>query len=371
VRSKLRLAAVAMFIAGGVAAMGIACGGGGFESQSKVNTVRVFGVKPDKPYAKPGETVTLEVLSADARPVKPRPLKIFWIPVVCMNPRDDLYYLCFAAAAPQQPGVPAVAQLRAPFPPDGGVDGGAGGDAGAALAAADAGAGAGSPLDRIPKGIDLSPFLPQGPTFSFRMPDDAVQPRVGGPPYGLAIVFNIACAGQVRLAERSAGGGPQQVPIECTDEGGTPLSADDYVISINRVYSYPDRTNTNPVVEKITLDGVDVDPQKGITVDRCVADRRRNCKAVKIDVRVSDSSWEPNPSPGATDQREQIWVTYYSNVGDLADEARLLFDSKAGRISESGVEYRAPYEPVEGTLWAVVHDNRAGAEFLVVPIHVK
>ena len=345
------------------ALFGVACGAGSFESQNKVTGVRMFGVRPEPAYAKPGDTVTLEVLAADGRREKARPMKIFWIPIVCVNPREDLYYLCFVPSQTPDGGtIDGGTRLEPAFPPDGGVaDGGA----------PPVGAGG---LSSIPVGLDLSPFLPQGPTFSFRMPDDVIIDRPGRPSYGLAIVFNIACAGQVRLAER-VGNAPQQIPLQCTDEEGIPLSADDYVIGINRVYAYADRTNTNPVVEAVTLDGVPVDPQQGIVVDRCVADRRADCKPVKIDVRVTDESWEPNPSMGQTaetaEQREQIWVTYYSDIGDLQDEARLLFDSKSGRISESAVEYRAPYEPSEGTLWAVVHDNRTGAAFVVLPIHVK
>ncbi len=353
---RVRFFFVLLVLAAASAALfGVACGVGGFDSQSKVNTVRMFGVRPDKPYAKPGETVTLEVLATDARRVKPRPMEIYWIPIVCVNPREDLYYACFIPSRTVDGG---GTRLEPPFPPDGGVD-----DAGAPAA--------GGGLSSIPVGIDLGPFLPKGRTFTFQMPDDVIIQRPGRPEYGLAIVFNIACAGQVRLAER-VGNAPQQVPIQCTDENGVQLPADDYVLGINRVYAYADRTNTNPVVERVTLDGVDVDLEKGITIDRCVADRRANCKPVKIDVKVSDASWEPNPAPGqAAGQHEQIWVTYYSDIGDLKDEARLLFDSKSGRISESDVEFRAPYDPTEGTLWAVVHDNRAGAAFVVLPIHVK
>ena len=336
----------------------LACGASAFDSQSKVTSVRMFGVRPDKPYAKPGETVTLEVLATDGRREKARPMKIFWIPIVCVNPREDLYYLCFIPSQTPDGGtIDGGSRLVPAFPPDGGADAGA--------------PASGAGLSSIPVGVDLSPFLPQGPTFSFRMPDDVIIQRPGRPEYGLAIVFNIACAGQVRLAER-VGNAPQQVPIQCTDEEGVKLSPDDYVIGINRVYAYTDRTNANPVVERVTLGGVDVDPQQGITIDRCVAERRADCKPVKIDVKVSESSWEPNPAPGqAAGQREQIWVTYYSDIGDLQDEARLLFDPKSGRISESDVEFRPPYDPSEGTLWAVVHDNRAGAAFVVLPLHVK
>lgn len=341
---------------------GLACGASAFDPQSKVSSVRMFGVRPDKPYAKPGETVTLEVLATDGRREKARPLTIFWIPVVCINPREDLYYGCFIPAQLPDGGTFAGgSRLVPPFPPDGGAA--ASGDGGAPV-------GVGG-LSSIPVGIELSPLLPQGSTFSFQMPADVIKKRPGLPDYGLAIVFNIACAGQVRLAERT-GNNPQQVPIQCTDENGVPLSPDDYVIGINRVYSYADRTNANPIVERVTLDGADVDPQKGITVDHCVGDRRADCKPVKIDVKVAESSWEPNPDPdGKTTKREQIWVTYYSDLGDFKDEARLLYDSTKGRVSESDVEWRAPYDPGEGTLWAVVHDNRAGAAFVVLPLHVK
>lgn len=345
------------FAAGGGVLAAVACGAGGFDSQSKVNSVRIFGVRPDKPYAKPGETVTLEVLSTDGRANKPRPLKIYWIPVVCINPRDDLYYLCFLPPPSDGGGgLDGGARLVPPFPIEAG---------------ADAGAFAGG-LTSIPQGIDVGPFLPQGPTFTFRMPDDVIKERAGSAPYGLAIVFNVACAGQVRIAERT-GNAPQQVPIQCTDEGGNPLPPDDFVIGINRVYSYGDRTNANPVVEGVTLDGGAVDPAQGITIHRCVAKKRSECEPVNVGVKVSDSSWEENPSGpnSAPGQHEQIWVTYYSDLGDFRDEARLLFDSKAGRVGESDNEFRAPYEPSEGTVWAVVHDNRAGAAFIVLPLHVK
>jgi hypothetical protein len=336
---------------GGLAAL--ACSAGDFDAQSKVTSVRMFGVRADKPFANPGDTVTLTSLVVDGRRDKPRPLKVFWIPVVCTNPREDLYYACFIPGSVTDGG----ARLAAPFPTD--------------AAAPPATAGSGSVLDRIPKDVDLGNFLPQGDTFSFQLPADIIQPRAGSAPYGLAIVFNIACAGQVRYVGRS-GINPQQVPIQCTDEQGKQLTPDDYVIGINRVYSYGDRTNTNPVVEKVTLDGADVDLQAGITVDHCVASRRSDCKEWKIDVRVSDASWEINPEPGeAVNQHEQIWATYYSDQGDLEDDARLLFDSTKGRVSESAVKYRAPYAPGDGTLWIVVHDNRVGAAFVVLPFHVK
>lgn len=367
-RRRVFFLTILIALVAGAAAL-FACGGS-FPPQSKVDSVRLFAVRADKPYAKPGETVTLEALATDQRRDKPRAMKIYWIPVVCMNPRDDLYYLCFA---PQGDGGAAgVPQTRlVPIGPlagaagDGGAEGGGGG--------AGRGAGAGG-LASIPTGVDLSAFLPQGPTISFPIPPDAVQPRNGSSPYGILIVFNVVCAGQVRFGQTDPGAGPQQVPIHCTDEEGTPLPPSDYVIGISRVYAYPDRTNTNPVIEKMTVDGKDVDPSAGIMVDKCQGVKHRtDCKEIKIDTHVSDASWEDNPADVVRGDplREQIWVDYYTDVGDFDSDARLLFDTRQGRIDDSADKYRAPQDPVDGTVWAVVHDNRGGVSWMVVPIHVR
>jgi hypothetical protein len=205
------------------------------------------------------------------------------------------------------------------------------------------------------------------------MPLDAIQPRRGAAPYGLAVVFIIACAGRVVFAGRDGSGAPQQVPIQCVDEEGKALPPSDYVIGISRVYAYADRTNTNPVVEKVTLEGADVDLAAGITVEPCRAAKRADCKENKIDVRVSEASWEQNPSPEGKDQglREQIWATYYTDVGDLKDDARLLFDTTKGRVSDSDNKLRASNEPKDGTMWVVVHDNRGGAAFVTFPVRVR
>jgi hypothetical protein len=344
----------------------IACGNSGFDPASKVDSVRMFVVRADKPYAKPGETVTLEALTTDARQDHTRPAKIYWIPILCLNPQNDLYYLCFAP--PGDGGHSAGTTTLIPI--------GALADAGAADAgaSADGGAFAGNnPFASIPTGVDLGPFLPQGPTFSFQMPVDAVKTREGSPPYGLAIVFNVLCAGRIEFATRDPNGGVQQVPVLCTDENGVKLPPSDYVIGISRVYSYLDRTNTNPVIEAMTLAGQDVLQAQGISVDHCTTDHERDCPEIKLGVRVSDSSWELNPSDVTRTgvPHEQIWVDWYSDIGSFDNEARLLFDTQMGRISDSDDTYRAPKDPGDGTLWGVVHDNRGGASWIVVPLHVR
>jgi hypothetical protein len=369
---RLRRASVVIILAvlAGVAVLAalLACGNTGFDPASKVDSVRMFAVRADKPYANPGETVTLEALTTDARKDRTRTAKIYWIPVLCLNPQTDLYYLCFAP--PGDGGRSAGTTTLIPIGPLANADAGAadagGTDAGGAFAGS-------NPFASIPTGVDLGPFLPQGPRFSFRMPDNALKEREGSPPYGLAIVFNILCAGRVEFATRDPAGGAQQVPVLCTDENGVQLPPSDYVIGISRVYSYADRTNTNPVIEAMTLGGVDVLEAQGISVDHCTAAHEKDCPEIKLGMRVSDSSWELNPSDVTRTgvPHEQIWIDWYSDIGSFDDEARLLFDTQQGRISDSDDTYRAPKDPSDGTLWGVVHDNRGGASWIVVPLHVR
>ena len=363
-------ALVAVAVALTVALAVFACGGEGFDPASKVDSVRLFGVKADKPYARPGETVTLEALFTDARKERPRVAKLYWIPVLCLNPREDLYYLCFAP--PGDGGRQAGGTRLIPVGPL--ADAGAAAEAGAGAPGGDAGAFGGSnPFASIPTGVDLGPFLPQGPTFTFKIPEDSVQERLGSDPYGLAIVFNILCAGRVEFASRDLSGGAQQLPILCTDENGAKLPPSDYVIGISRVYAYTTRVNTNPVIETLTLEGKDVLPAQGITVERCTEAKQADCKENKIDIKVSDSSWELNPSEVTREGelREQIWVNWYSDIGKLDSDSRLLFDTREGRVPESEVKYFAPKEPTDGTLWGVVHDNRGGSAWIFVPLHVR
>ena len=140
-----------------IAALGAACGGAGFDPKSKVDSVRLFAARADKPYAKPGDTVSLEVLAFDGRPSPARPMRHYFLPFVCLNPPADQYFGCFL------PGVLAS--------PDGGVP------------SRDAGAGAGGQgasgglLADVPDGTDLTPVLVQGTRYSYKVPDSAVIAR--------------------------------------------------------------------------------------------------------------------------------------------------------------------------------------------------
>lgn len=331
----------------------MACGFADFDPSSKIITVRVFAAKADKPYAKPGETVTVEVLAYDGRKIRPEPMKVYWVPFLCVNPILDAYYACFSQLS-------GGGMMMAPNP------------AGAFLK----------------PGVDLTPFIPSGSKYTVTLPMDIVtsHPVVMGAnaPYGLGIVFNVACAGHLEIIERDPGN-PQAVPIGCFDAAHNRLGPDDYVIGFSRIYGYDTRTNANPEITEAHLGGVKIDPHDGLVVDHCaevakdssgaaITAAEMACPKVKLDVVVPESSQEPNEGdlgPDGSTRKEQVWASYYTTLGKFGSDARLLYDPTSGKVPGTENDYQSPMEVGEGTLWIVVHDNRGGANWLQLPLHVK
>ncbi len=350
---RTHLFALLALLAPPLVSVAASCGPADFEPQSKLASVRILASRADKPYAKPGEAVHLEVLAVDGRADQTRPMKLYWLPFVCENPAKDAYYACFA-------------------PPASGAA-----DAGAAAGSDGGGGGASAALRLLRPGVDLTPFLKTGPTYDITMPADAVtsHPHVEGidTPYGVAILFNVACAGHLEIVASDPSTGPQQVPLACFDENENKLDPSQYVIGFTRVYAYDTRANANPVIDHVSFEGNPVDLTHGIDMDHCATPKRRDCPELKLDVTVTPDSWEVNPSdkdPNGNVRHEQIWAAYFSSIGQLASDARLLYDPAQGLVSGSEVKYQAPNEVGDGTLWIAVHDNRGGASWVSVPIHV-
>jgi hypothetical protein len=357
-----------------------ACGPAGFTSSSVIDSVRILATRADndKSYAKPGDTVTVEALMVDGRPNKSPPAVMYWIPFVCENPIDDAYYGCFASLIGGDAGTGGQ--------PPSSVDGGNGGgpeDAGEDAGSLDGGEDAGAPTPplspvippgELPSlftaGTDITPYLPTG-SFTFKVPADAIatHPVVAGAPapYGLIILFNIACTGRVVTLPLNPAAGPQQVPIGCDDSSGNPLGPDQYVIGFTRVYVYATKTNLNPVITGFLFNGQEVyanDAGGGnpspisVTMPACSGS---DCNGVPIDMDVPASSYTPQP--------KSIWVDYFTLGGNLNGDARLLYDLNAGRVSDSNNQ--VTYSDDAGTattLWAVVHDSNDGVTWLQVNV---
>jgi hypothetical protein len=354
------------FVAGSL--VSASCAPSGFADPTVVQTVRILASSADLPYAKPGDSVTLQVLAYDGRPSKPEPMTIYWLPFVCENPADDAYYACFTQFLP----------------------GGAKADAGASVVA-DAGSFLGE------NGVLQN--LPTGPSYSFHMPSDAVTshpPVMGAPvPYGLAILFNVACAGHLELVPIDPNNdNPQTVPLGCFDANHNQLGPDDWVLGYTRVYAYDTLSNQNPVISYVDVGGskLAVTPQADapqiyttpacdsatgcLSVPHCTSSDGKDCQ-VPVGPVVPASSWEVNPEENDVNGHplhEEIWVDFYTTQGSVQDEARLLYDSttgSAGGPANTDTIFQAPSQPGTGTLWMVVHDNRGGAAWVTIPMVVE
>lgn len=359
---RLRALTLRMGLAAGAWAA-TSCAPSGFENQTQIDSVRILASSADTPYAAPGATVNLSVLAVDGRQDQPEPMQVYWIPLVCKDPPNDAYYGCFA-------------QLEG--------RGGGGADAGA-------GAGAGA-IAKIGPGVDLTPFLEAahavGPTFRFTMPADAVTAHEqvpGTDAYGIAILFNIACAGHLELLPIDPSNiNPQTVPLGCFDKSENRLGPRDFVFGFTRVYSYPPDsgiTNANPVIGGIDVDGQSLDILPGpagpgvvtrlLTHAACTAGG--SCPKVHLGPVVPASSQEAYTLDGAP-RKEEIWADFFASIGTLTDGARLLYDATSGSIGGPDAtddQWQPPDTPGEGTIWIVVHDNRGGATWATIHVLVQ
>jgi len=216
-----------------------------------------------------------------------------------------------------------------------------------------------------------------GTRFSFTLPSDTISghrgPR-GDSPYGVAIVFLMACADHVEYAPPPAGAGLEATPFGCFDAGGGRLGPDDFVFSYTTVFSFANRTNQNPVLDHLVFGGAPVAPAAGVSVARCAEQTLDSCPTMTLDTIVPGSSQEIDP--GNTDVqgtilREQIWVDYLLTAGKMDKDVAILFDPHTGRLSATEDKLFAPQSAGDYLLWAVVRDNRCGADWLQVPLHVR
>jgi hypothetical protein len=327
-------------------------------------------------------------------------MHVYWFPVVCENPTLDAYYSCFTQFAHPDGGTfgQVVDDDASTESEDGGVgvaatEAGGSGDAGGG----DAGGGDAGAME-MDADADSGPGAPVVSTFRFVVPANAVSshPVVPGTtPYGLLIAFNFACAGQLQLLPLS--GNPQAPPLGCVGANGQLVGPDSYVFGYTRVYAYEadagvSGVNTNPVVDCIDVEGASASGSASgdagslcagmfqlagdapswtslpVTIPGC-SPGQTQCPHIKIGPHVTPESWEPV----ANGLHEEIWADYYSTFGTFTHDATLLYDPMAGLIGApkaTDTEFDPPVGPADGYVWIVVHDNRGGAAWVTVPVHV-
>lgn len=302
-----------------------------FDAKNKVVNVRILATRADKPFAAPGDTVHLEMLAFDARKNKAFPMRVFWIPTVCTDPPGGAPYQCYPAFA-----------------------------------------------DAFPRGRDLTTLLPEGPTFSFQVPEVSLDPSMSpgpanGPFFKTAFIFHMACAGHIEYVG-ARGRGPQAVPFSCFDAEHHELGNDDFMFAFARVFVVPPiLANTNPILEHLTFDGADVDLNEGITMNHCTSPETEQCPAKPLDIVVPETSQESDPNYVTVDGapgRERVFVDYYLTGGEVTPSLT-LYDPETGKVKATDGELEAPRAASEETLFAVVRDNRGGIAWLQVPFHIR
>ncbi|MBW2456766.1 MAG: hypothetical protein JRI68_19775 [Deltaproteobacteria bacterium] len=328
----------------------------GFDPPSKVDTLRILSVTIDKPYALPGEEVTLRMTVFDGAghpddpDSVPRNLQIIWLGG-CFDPEGDIYYLCF----------PQLAEVLGSM-------------------------GGGAPPEDLVK-FDGAPGSmsgqPDAHEFTFTMPEDIVSRRpkpAAGPHYGIAYIFFAACAGQIVPADlTSTGGKVPDFPLECHDIAGNELGSESFVIGYTQVYAFADeRQNENPPITDITLDGnaLPETPDEAPEFKACpVSADERRAAACASDRPVDECEYYPlkaligdvaEVDPEAIDidgnpMREVVWMSYFTHGGDITKALALVRDATKGCLAAQETEWIAPTEPGTYAIWAVARDQRGGS----------
>lgn len=373
-----------------------------FEEQSTLTSLRVLGVRKDKPYAQPGDTVKLSMLyddaaglAADAAPKK-RDVLITWISG-CENPNGDSYLGC----------VPELAKTAA------------------AITKAEPGT--------DPCIIDGRRVCGIGPEYSFQLSDKIVS---GHPPppdkstrYGLEYVFFIVCAGTLGPAPSG-----QQFPIACYSKSGKQLGADDFVVGYTAVYAYNasdliNNPNTNPKVTGFSMGPHNVpvlcldeacireelpssglvpdagagdasgdagsdaaveggappaeggipggpdadpcaDPDAATCLEVCTEEKQKDCPEHDIKLETDPHTLEPDGAAGKG-VLEQAWINYYTEQGEFVNDVKLLGDATEGYQENHGTKLRAPKKLGPFKVWGVAHDNRGGVGWAEVRLATR
>jgi hypothetical protein len=302
---------------------------------NQVSGVRILATSADKPFAKPGESVTLNVLAVDGRATQTAPMRTYFLPVPCVNPERDDVEKCFATLAKNYP-------IR----------------------------------------TNLNARFVEGPTVTLALPNDIIDTHAPAPfglPYGIAYGFVIACAGHIERIEYKDTSAFTP-PFGCFNEQGELLSKDDYVFAHARVLAYADLRNANPVLDVVTVNGKALD-ESGFSLSRCFESDERNCTKSKVDAQIAESAQEldftssPAGSGSIVQEREQLWVSYFVTSGKMESDLSVIYDAQDGKLpkTENGlfVKDGTGTATRAGMLYAVAHDNRGGVSWRQFPFTIQ
>lgn len=293
----------------------IAACGSDFDPASRVTTTRILAVSADRPYAAPGEEVSLRALGHD-----PGGRPITWAYATCPNPSASTPTAC-------------VGQIVA--------------------SAEKAGH---APTFAMGEGLT---------SFSFRVPDDALS---SVPPEARAAamvgIVVVACPGTLSL------GASAEVPIRCTDATGRVLPLDEFDVGVKRVFVRAKDRNANPAIAQVTWDGAPW-PEGEVKEIAACGDASTNdyakCDGEKHDVAAitEPSSFESGVDELGGAFTEELVTQYYATEGIFEFPVRRADSPATGFVARKGASGRT----IE--LFLVVRDSRGGSTWTTRTVRVR
>jgi hypothetical protein len=329
---RVATAALVIGIGAATAFGALGCGSPDFQSSSQISGLRILASRKTKPYAKPGDTVGIDLLWVDgsAPPeggAVPAPVDIRWLPP-CFDPDGDLYYQCYPNLGFGQQGT-GPSSGDAGFNPDA-----------------------------------LLALLPSGDHFEVTLPDDIITRRIPPAdmsvvPSGTAIVFFLACKGRLGFAPP----GSQArfpFPLACFDrDTGEPLGADSFVPGYTTIYAYDNTTNNNPVFTSMDMDPVAQSFAPGVPIE---ADAMSDAGMVDEAAPSADGADESTAEAAATDDAAD------AGAADDAADAGITSDAELDASSADDASSAAEAASPDASADAGEADSTAGPAEPTAPI---
>lgn len=279
-----------------------------FKPGYRIDSPRLLALAADHPYARPGETVALDLLV-----VGPGRASLEWAHGTCTLPADSSAVGCLSA----------LDDGLTPFALDDGL-----------------------PALQVPEG--LLGDLPESQRLSALI--------------GVAVV---GCPGSLSEQGDTAG-----LPFTCRDESGRALGLSALQIGVKRVFVRAEDRNENPRIEGLRFDDgawpadriprAEVCEAGGYDLDACPAGLRHR-------IRVEASAPERGVDEFGAAFEETIIIQYYATSGLFRDAVRLGASPDNVWVAQAGAGSEPPDAGPEGggdaLLWLLVRDDRGGVSW--------
>jgi hypothetical protein len=195
--------------------------------------------------------------------------------------------------------------------------------------------------------------------------------------------------------------------LACRDANGLLLGSDDFIAGYAALYVFAKTKDGKNILNEPpdVMDGLQVrgnvvpsdcvgadcvGPDQPISFDgtdpiecakqpercfpTCADDGDSSCPEIKLRPQLDSGIAERDEVSieyFGRDVGEQMWINYYADRGSLKSDVRLLNDATTGWNDDYGTTFYAPKDPGLVSIWAVVHDNRGGANWVRTRLRIE